>query len=318
MPITNSIYAFPIDSKFRRIHHGTIYKHWRDRAEANGFTIVGRAVSHEHLVLGCQTCGLPTVARVSLVRDDNPKCPHCIQERRGNVALDYGALHLGPDPVGDRKYRLYKLPCGHTARRQPGCVKKAAAGHHKLRCGVCLKEKHAAEAEAQGWQLIGKAKRKGASYRRYEHVCGHQQDVTIANMRHGDVDCAGCGQSWTSKPSKIYLLRFHLPDYPVIKLGYSSNPEFRMRQVQYDPLVTRGAVIRDIPMPTGHEAMRFEKALHSFISASWPDLIVPPDIFKPHLRTISEIYDRRAEAIISDLLDAVLAGWDPSSGKPPF
>ncbi|WP_339638141.1 hypothetical protein [uncultured Sulfitobacter sp.] len=318
MPITNTTYAFPIDGEFRRIHRGPILANWQKAAHAKGFTIVGRAVSHEHLVLGCKTCGSPTLKRVSVVRDHNPECPHCIRTRRENAAAGYGATLLGPDPKGKRHYGLYELPCGHTDRRQHKRVETAAAGGHKLGCGVCLKARHAAEAEAQGWQLIGKAERKDVGYRRYEHECGHLQDVTIANMRHGDVDCAGCGESWTCKPSKIYLLRFNLPEFPVTKLGYSNNPEFRMRQVQYDPLVTQGAVIRDIPVPTGHQAVRIEKALHSFIAASWPDLLVPPDNFEPHLRTISEIYDRRAEAFVSDLFDAVVAGWDPSSGTPPF
>ena len=318
MPITNTTYAFPIDGEFRQLHRGPIHERWKEAAFAKGFTIVGRAVSHEHLVLGCKTCGTPTLKRVSVVRDHNPECPHCIRTRRENAAMGYGAILLAKDPAGSRKHGLYKLPCGHTARRQHGRVEKAAAGGHKLRCGVYLKARHAAEAEAQDWQLIGEAERKHPSYRRYGHACGHQQDVTIANMRHGDVDCAGCGESWTSKPSKIYLLGLHLPEFSVVKLGYSSNPEFRMRQVQYDPLVTRGTVIRDVPVPTGHQALRFEKALHSFISGSWPDLVVPSENFEPYLRTISEIYDQSAEAFISDLFDAVVAGWDPSSDKPPF
>ena len=318
MPITNSIYAFPIDGKFRRVHHGPILANWKKAADAKGFAIVGRAVSHEHLVLGCKTCGSPTLKRVSVVRDHNPECPHCIRTRRENAAAGYGATLLGPDPKGKRRYGLYELPCGHADRRQHTRVETAAAGGHKLSCGICLRARHAREAEAQGWQLICNADRKHASYRRYEHACGHRQNVTIANMRHGDVDCASCGESWTSKPSKIYLLRFQLPESPVIKLGYSSNPEYRVRQVQHDPLVTKGAVIRDIPMTTGHQAVRIKKALHSFIAASWPDLIVPSKNFEQHLRTVSEIYDHRAEAFISDLLDAVVDGWDPTSDMPPF
>ncbi|WP_240910351.1 hypothetical protein [Pontivivens nitratireducens] len=89
-------------------------------------------------------------------------------------------------------------------------------------------------------------------------------------MRHGDVDCAGCGQSWTSKPSKIYLLDFTLPDLPVIKLGFSSNPEVRMRQVQIAPETTKGSVLRSVALETGHRAICFEKALHSHIKAHRP------------------------------------------------
>jgi hypothetical protein len=136
-------------------------------------------------------------------------------------------------------------------------------------------------------------------------------------MKHGDVDCAGCGQSWTSKPSAIYLLDFELPRLPVIKLGFSSNPKFRMRQVQTERSITKGSVLRSIPTETGHRAICLEKALHSHIKAHRPDLIVPPELFRAHIRTTSEIYHRHGSSYISALLDAVAAGWDPSTCSHP-
>lgn len=106
----------------------------------------------------------------------------------------------------------------------------------------------------------------------------------MANMRHGDVDCAGCGESWSSKPSRIYLLSFTLPDLPVIKLGFSSNPSFRLRQVQRDPGQTKGKLLRAIPIASGHRAICIEKALHAHIKAHRPDLIVPAAITWPMWR----------------------------------
>ncbi|WP_299146688.1 GIY-YIG nuclease family protein [uncultured Tateyamaria sp.] len=111
----------------------------------------------------------------------------------------------------------------------------------------------------------------------------------------------------------IYLLEFELPHLPVIKLGFSSNPEFRMRQVQIDPSITKGSVLRSIPAETGHRAICLEKALHSHIKTHRPDLIVPPELFRTHIGTTSEIYHRHGRSYISALLDAVVAGWDPST-----
>ena len=47
-----------------------------------------------------------------------------------------------------------------------------------------------------------------------------------------------------------------------------------------------------------------------------PDLIVPQDKFREHIKTKSEIYHSTGFDYISGLLDAVGAGWDPSREDP--
>jgi len=312
MPVSKINFPFSIDGKTVAVFPKPASRKWHEAAETKGFHLIARAKDRLHVVLACKTCGKATLKRISVVLGHNPECPHCIAARRKAAAAKVGAELVAPDPKGDRQYGVYRLPCGHTDRRQHHRVEAAAAGGHGLSCEVCLNERHAAEAEAQDWQLIGPSVRKNASYRRYEHVCGHRQDVSVANMRNGDVDCAGCGESWTSKPSRLYILGFKLSGLEVIKLGFSSNPEFRMRQVQFDPAKTEGKVQRVIEIETGHRAIGVEKALHSHIKAHRPDLIVPPELFREHIRTTSEIYHRHGRSYISALLDAIEAGWDPT------
>ncbi len=317
MPVQKTMYPFPIDGALRAAFLGKNPDHWYKAAEAKGFSLIGRAVDRLHVVLGCKSCGTPTLKRISVVLGHNPECPHCIRIRRQTAAAAVGATLCDPDPEHDRHYGLYMLACGHQDRRQHSRVEAAAAGGHKLSCRICLRERHAAEADIHGWQLLGAAQRSNKSYRRYEHLCGHQQDVAVANMRTGDIDCAGCGESWSSKPSKIYLMAFTLPEAPVLKLGFSSNPEYRLRQVQENPEVTKGTLLRETPVETGHRAICVEKALHSHIATHRPDLIVPPNLFQAHMRTTSEIYHRHAKTYISALLDAVATGWEPGAAAPP-
>ncbi|WP_299648466.1 hypothetical protein [uncultured Tateyamaria sp.] len=312
MPVSKVQFPFPIDGRAVPVFPKPIPIRWRDAAETKGFHLIARAKDRLHVVLACKICGKPTLKRISVVLGHNPECPHCITARRKAAAATVGAEFVARDPKGDRHYGVYRLACGHTDRRQHHRVEAAASGGHALSCEICLNERHAAEAEAQDWQLIGPSVRKNASYREYEHVCGHRQDVSVANMRSGDVDCAGCGESWTSKPSRLYILSFKLPGLDVIKLGFSSNPEFRMRQVQFDPTNTEGKVQRVVEIETGHRAICVEKALHSHIKAHRPDLIVPPELFRERIRTTSEIYHSHARSYISALLDAVEAGWDPT------
>lgn len=317
MPVATTTYSFPIDGKYLPVFSGQRPRHWHDAADHHGFTLIGRAVDRLHVVLACHTCGEPHLKRVSVLLGHNPECPHCIRKRREAAAARVGARLVGPDPQKDRHYGFYQFACGHSGRRQHNRVEAAASGGHGLSCDVCLNERHAAEAEAQDWQLVGPPVRRNASYREYEHVCGHRQDVSVANMRHGDVDCANCGESWTSKPSRLYVFSFTLPSLDIIKLGFSSNPSFRMRQVQFDPAKTDGKVVRVTEIETGHRAICVEKALHSHIKAHRPDLIVPPELFQAHIRTTSEIYHHHGRSYISELLDAVEAGWDPSLQPSP-
>jgi len=311
MPLSKVTYPFPIDGDVHHIFAGASLDHWKKAAMRNGFTLLGRAKDRLHVVLGCQSCGTATLKRVSVVLGHKPECPHCIHTRRAAAAQSIGATLIGADPDGDRHYGLFELDCGHVDRRQYHRIETAAAGGHKASCSICTEERYAEEAQCHSWTLMGPPVRKGQNYRNYQHTCGHAQDVAVVNMRNGDLDCAGCGETWASKPSEIYILAFTIPNLSVIKLGYSSNSEFRMRQVQIDPTRTCGSVLRKIDIETGHRAICVEKALHSHIRRNRPDLVVPPELFRAHLRTTSEIYHRHGKPYIEALLDAVANGWDP-------
>ena len=284
MPLSTITYPFPIDGEFRKVFHGRANPHWKKASENQGYSLIGCAQDRYHVVLGCHKCGQPTLKRVNVILENQPECSHCIRARREEAANAVGATLLGPDPDFDRHYGEFKLVYGHTVRRQYLRVEKAAAGGHQLSCEQCQEARHAAEADACGWQLFGKADRKNPGYRRYRHSCGHEQDVLAFNMKNGEVDCAGCGESWTSKPSRIYIFAFALPGLPVIKLGYSSNPAFRLGQVENDPGETCGEVIRDLAIKTGHDANRIEKALHKYICNNRPDLVVRSRIHRQACR----------------------------------
>ena len=312
MPVTKTYFQFPVDRQLVPIFKGKEHKHWREAAERHGYSFLGRAVDRLHVVLGCETCDNATLKRISVVLGHNPECGNCILERHEAAAANVGAKLLGPDPEGDRHYGVYQFACGHVDRRQHLRVEDSAAGGSLLSCDTCTTEQHAFEAHACGWRLIGPSKRGNQSYREYEHICGHKQDVGVANMRHADVNCAGCDETWASKPSKIYLLSFKLLNLPVIKLGYSNNPTFRMRQVQFVPEETRGTLDHEIDIETGHRAICLEKAMHRYIKKQRPDLVVERDHFRDRLKTTSEIYHERGRAFISALIDAVDNGWDPN------
>ncbi|QFU08759.1 hypothetical protein PARPLA_03267 [Rhodobacteraceae bacterium THAF1] len=213
---------------------------------------------------------------------------------------------IGADP-DHRHYGLFQLPCGHIIRRQYLRVERAAAGKHALGCEACREARYAEEAEVQGWTLEGPDTVGRPGYRSYRHRCGHLQNVSVGNMKHGDVDCSGCGQSWSSKPSFIYLFHIDLPTGPILKLGYSSNPRRRLRQQLGIAKTVSTRILRTVAMPTGHTAQCEEKAMHSYMSRMHPEMIVPKTVYGDAINTRTEIYSPAAQAILSAQLDDIAA-----------
>ncbi len=51
------------------------------------------------------------------------------------------------------------------------------------------------------------------------------------------------------------------------------------------------AILRTVPVPTGQEAIRLEKRLHSELKQTHPDCIVDTACYRGQIRVVSEIYD---------------------------
>ncbi|SNR64498.1 hypothetical protein SAMN06265370_1147 [Puniceibacterium sediminis] len=132
-------------------------------------------------------------------------------------------------------------------------------------------------------------------------------------MTSGDVDCARCGESWTSKPSSIYLFRIDLPSGSVLKLGYSSNPRKRLRHQLGIAHGTPTRILRTIPILTGHQAVCAEKSTHAWMRRYHPDLIVPKSDYGAAINTRTEIYRLLSAPILHGLLDRIERGLPPIS-----
>ncbi|UMA65330.1 hypothetical protein LVO79_02360 [Roseivivax marinus] len=190
-------------------------------------------------------------------------------------------------------------------RRQYVRVERAADGGHAAGCEECREARYREVAAQYGWTLTGPAETGRVGYRSYRHECGQAQDVLVGNMSHGDVDCARCGQSWTSKPSQIYLFRIGLPTGPVLKLGYSSNPGRRLRQQLGIARDVPTRILRTLEVPTGHRAVCLEKSAHAEMRRLHPDWIVPKMEYGDAINTRTEIYRPDAESALCAILDRI-------------
>ena len=288
------------------IQPGPIHRTWAEAAEAKGFTLVARVRDHQHVALRCHTCGGITAVRSNVLLGHAPHCHHCLETTRAAAAEAAGLRYLHRDP-GNHKYAIYFMHCGHKIRRQFGFVDKIARGEVSARCEICLIEREEAEALRFNWTRLSRDPTGDPNYRIYRHHCGHVQRIARANMQWGQCDCAGCGQSWTAKPSFIYLIdiRRDASAQHYLKLGYSAHPVKRHRHQLGLPKDTAVAVLRVVAMPTGHDACAAEKAAHVRLMKDHPEAVVPQPEYADLMNVVSEIYRPDSAAILHRILDRI-------------
>ncbi|MBU1605868.1 MAG: GIY-YIG nuclease family protein [Alphaproteobacteria bacterium] len=290
--------------------------HWQQMARSKGFRITRRGADRYQIMLECDRCGREHRSKRNVLMDHTPLCPHCVQDRWREDAKAAGLEFLRRDPDHHR-HGFYRAACGHTVRRQFGRIRQLAQGEHALRCETCQRAKEEAEAAAAGWTLLGHAREYGATYRRYRHECGHEQEIARVNMRSERVSCAGCGVCWSASPSFIYCMRFELPGMPpLVKLGFSRNPDSRMnwQLLRSDDLFEQakasGQILRSIQIRTGHLALCLEKKMHAALRRSHPGSVVPAERYVHWLRVKSEIYTADLETVILEKLSTLATDQD--------
>ena len=311
---------------------GPIRPHWQNTARAKGLEIIGRVRDRYHLHLRCAACAGTHVSKLFVLMSARPLCPHCLAARRRATAEAAGVTFLHQDPEASL-YGIYRAACGHTIRRQFELIDRVARGETGICCKTCLAQREQQEAAQYGWQRLGPDLSRGKNYRLYRHGCGHVQSIAQANMLWGQCDCAGCGESWSSRPSFIYLFDIWLPadgDAPsrrYLKLGYSGHPIKRHRHQLGLPPDTRVEVLRVVPMPTGHAACGAEKAAHSRLARAHPEAVVPAAELAGRVTVKSEIYRPRLRSVLEAEMDRIAGdqiarnqrpdGGDAVSTAPP-
>lgn len=312
MNMTNARNTMTINDISFPIHTGEIKPDWIAEATAKGFDIVARIADRLHLALRCRECGgLNKVKRYTLM-SAQPLCSHCLMQEWTVDAQAAGLDFLRRDST-DRHYGVYRACCGHEVKRQFGFVKRAASGEVKLRCETCQTAFEMNEARARHWTQIGSDPNGNPNYRHYRHdECGHEQRMARVNLQSGRLSCGGCGVDWAAAPSTIYAMSFTLATgRELVKLGYSNDPESRLHyQLKRDPDMPC-SILRVVAVPTGRDAIRLEKRLHTMLRREHPDCVVDPSAYKSQIRVKSEIYDASLTAKILAELDAIASRIAP-------
>lgn len=294
--------AFHVADHPYPFYHAPIPDAWQEIAQEKGYEIVGRVIDRFHLVLRHEDCGAEMVSKVFTLRTAEPACPTCLDARRRELCDAAGVVYAGRGCHSN--YFRILLPCGHETSRQQELLERVRQGRTAIRCEVCLAARLQAEAQARGWELIGADPEGDQNYRNYRHECGHVQRVAMANMVTGRFACGACSDGWPRDPSFIYLMHFVLKNgREALKVGFSRNPESRLRHQLITHLDQQARLIRTIPIPSGHEAIRREKALHAVLGQHFPDAVLDRAEFADEVKVVSEIYCASIEPEIMRLLD---------------
>lgn len=288
------------------VHRGSLMPGWIAVAEAKGFHIAARVIDRLHLALCCQTCGHVFACRIFTLTDTQPICHACLEARRAETAIRAALAYLGRDPQSTA-YGFYRARCGHVLRRQYEFIGRVAEGRTGLRCETCFAAREAAIAAGRGWTRIGPDPEGNPNYHLYRHACGTERRLARANLFWGQVDCPGCGRSWSARESRIYLLDMRHDGRHFLKLGYSAHPTKRHRHQLGLPKGAAVRVLRELVMPTGAAACAAETRMHRDLCRVFPDGVVPQAEFADMLNVTREIYRPALRAEIEARLDALAA-----------
>lgn len=130
-------------------------------------------------------CGHIQEMHVSAVRENRFFCQSCLAQRFATEALAIGLLLTGAGSSASRRRYFFKA-CGHEADYAPSAVRIG-----KVRCQVCIDERHTSEGAKEKLTILGISDKRSYKLYRFDN-CGHERELTIASVRNGHVRCQIC------------------------------------------------------------------------------------------------------------------------------
>jgi hypothetical protein len=235
---------------------------WRDEAAAQGWAFIAQ-IAKDWATYTHDVCGHEQKVQIAAMGRGSVRCQHCKEQ----VWRDEASVKDWTFVTKiDEHYATYKHnACGHEQQ-----ITAANMTRTNPRCQYCMEQAWRDSATAQGWTFVKQVNPRYASYSC--NVCGHAQQATIGNILRSAVACHGCGKSWVSKPSNVYLLDITTTcGQRFLKVGVA---RIVTRRTQEYGLVD-GAKIKVLyakAYSTGAEACKVEKKLHKTATKIHPSI----------------------------------------------
>lgn len=184
------------------------------------------------------------------------RCPVCYEEKITEECKQFGLELIGATTTHLGQYRKYKfISCGHIIDTAPEAIRDK-----RFECKSCIELEFLSIVEPQGLKLLDKKSLKG--YRWFLLPCGCEKEIRMDHARSGTWICGNCSDSYYTKDSNLYLIKYELEEFSWLKFGFARNLELRFNSYGVSVMAKRSLLI-SIPISSGYEALRVEKAIHA-------------------------------------------------------
>jgi hypothetical protein len=260
---------------------------WRAKAREQGWTYK-RRMGGDYALFTHDACGHEQAIRLDGMATGRVPCQGCKIAKWQAEAHRQGWSFKAR--ISKNCFVYTRNSCGHEQQVYPVAMRKG-----EVRCQQCKEQAWQNSAATQGWVFVAKV---DESYATYIHsACGHVQRIQTVAMHNGEVVCHGCGESWATKPSNVYLLDITTAcGQRFLKLGIARVVEHRTERYGLAD-GTKIEVLYTKAYSTGAEAHKIEKKLHKTATKIHPSIRKFKGAKKLMTSGHTECYEYSQEAI---------------------
>lgn len=216
-------------------------------------------------VIACGHEVTTTKANLEKSTNDIYECRVCYSEKEkslldsmGVEMISYRAENLA-GKSRPKKHALYRFKkCGHEFT-----YIRHAMQYGKQDCQTCTDNTAKESLKSHGYFLVGELAPVKITIG--FDSCEHTRLVHRAAAVKGNCICQECKITAYKRPSKIYAIELESDGFTFIKYGYGKSVKARLSEYGLIEVKLK-EILFEIDVPTGNEALKIEKKVHSLFS----------------------------------------------------
>lgn len=224
-------------------------------AETQNCKIFGRGRT-SHFLNYTLPCGHNQEVQIGAMRVRNFICRTCLQTKTESKLAEHGCVILNSRaPISSKRSINVLMPCGHNKHMSSDQIR---ISQFKF-CKKCAELKHQFEANLHDCKILGIG--RNCFFRNYKLPCGHEQEITVSDMRKGEFRCHQCEDTYRTSKSCAYLLRITSGDFTWLKLGYTNLLMNRIIQYRLQE-ISQVEILSVCEFGSAVESHAFESSIH--------------------------------------------------------
>lgn len=200
-----------------------------------------------------QSCGHTQTISQSKVRINSFACKECALLKIKNEAASNNLTFIEKSK-GD--FNLYQFnECKHSQLLRSKHVR-----NNHFCCSECKDLLVKSDASKNGLTFISLIPSSSKNIYKF-NKCNHVQEINPKHVRDGSFCCHDCGESYTTKPSGVYIVKItNSKGFSWLKFGVSKHIKRRISEYKLNDSTCE--IIINQKVKTNSEAVLFEKNVH--------------------------------------------------------